>query len=1625
MDKYTFACDPVADAAATVTGPQYRFTLLGDFVLRYEWAADGVFEDRASTFALNRRFSPPKFTVNDNDIQLEIVAPKFHLRYDKKKFSANGLHVTFSFGGEKVTLWGSEWRFNNNNDKDSGNLGGTARTLDEVDGRCDVGQGILSRSGYAALDDSQSMLFDGRGFVQPRRQGDHIDGYLFFYGRDYAGAMRAFYSISGPQPRIPRWALGNWWSRFHRYSAASYLELMDRFGEEKIPLSVAVIDMDWHLVDDERVPHAGWTGYTWDRTLFPDPVAFAKELHNRHLKTTLNDHPHLGVHHHEESYKKMAEALGRDPSTKLPIAFDLTDPKFMDAWLNVLHRDLEKQGCDFWWIDWQQGALSRVPGLDPLWLLNHFHFLDNQQQSTDDHGLIFSRFAGPGSHRYPVGFSGDSITTWASLQFQPEFTATAANVGYGWWSHDIGGHMHGYRDDELATRWLQFGVFSPVMRLHASNSPWSSKEPWLFRPEFSTVMRRAMQLRHRLVPYVYASAGDGLPLVQPMYWSHPTRDEAYAYPNQYMFGPALIVSPVVDKRDARTGRAKTRVWLPPQRHVDLFTGTVYDGDCELDMYRTINTVPVLAPEGAIVPLDGDLTPANGCHNPTSLEVLVVIGHDGHFCLVEDPRDDPLDGADRDVSTTKDRTIDIDFCQATGQLTLTADGDVKKQWTFRFVSLQTPDKMPAVSVDGVPLPEEDIVVKVDDNKENSSPPGLVVTLPAKRCKAITVDIGPDPQLAIRDHRETISAMLLDLQAEFSVKDAVWKVVTSSSSTGIKLGQLFSLGLDEALVGPVVEPIKPDAEYDWLEAATAPECLTWAAAETKLATDHLDALPQKKSVEDRLRELLAQESAPAERQLAGNGKLFRLQKTPTNPLGVFEMTVMNSDGSASGEWRTVIDIGALSKAEGKSYIFVDFDLQSRVLGGDDATRVLLYLSDGGSDLVEVVEVELKEGESAGGLLAGGFRAGPDRLAVCYLGPDHILIQTSVTNGLKTKAGMPCTAFIWQRGTDLREAKEVYTAPATDAISLLTSVGPPEEGRGIITRAIDYTTWAHYSVTLDGTVKELPLPRKQCLLVPPRTTAEHLVVSLVDNAIVRGVEVPAGSILACTVDPDVPEDEKVSVVFAPGDNEYTPHIVADGVQASRSRVMFTATKDGQERRQLMQWDKASRTWSELRRTPIDPGSHYSLLGGDYYAENFVVSESGLLRPTVSWVEAEDGGRANFYTQPAVFDVDKFQLQQSSAISKDGTSVDYVLLAPKDAPKPTPTLVTAYGVMGISMMMRHLDPILGGVSLVPWLESGGALAVALVRGGSEKGPAWHEAAQGGNRRQKSYDDFVAVAEKLVADKVTEPAHMGVFGASGGGLLAAVMAVQRPDLFGAVVADVPMTDMLRFPLLGMGGAWIAEYGDPSDPTQVEAIKAYSPLHNIVDDNAAVYPPQLVTVSTKDDRVGVGHARKYVAKIKDAGAPDIWLHEDSAGGHNVSDSFKNAQLMSRRVAFLINRLQVKASSATPSGSSRACSTTTSWPLRSFISAAKTSRPAPEIQDMIAQTLGDRLAPRHAVAAKTWHGIQHAYRGVQDATFARTDSYQQCLSASEGYAWPVRFSCEPAPPPDWHDTDDDPDDDGPP
>lgn len=514
------------------------------------------------------------------------------------------------------------------------NLKGTYRTLDGTFGKIPLQDGFITKNGAYLYDDSRSMLIDNKGhFV--KRADSTKDYYAFAYGNNYRETIRAFYQISSPVPLIPRFALGVWWSRYHAYTQQEYLDLMAKFRKEEIPLTVATVDMDWHWVNVKKqfgINYNGWTGYSWDKNLFPDYKAFLKELKDNNLHITLNLHPADGVHTYEDMYDEFAKAMG--VTDKKDIPFVCGNDDYWNNYFDILHKPYEKNGVDFWWIDWQQGKKSDVEGLDPLCALNHYHFLDNAENG--ELPLILSRYCGYGSHRYPLGFSGDTAISWRVLDFQPYFTINAANCAYTWWSHDIGGHHMGYRDDELYLRWIEFGVFSPVLRLHSTSSMLLGKEPWKYRKDICESAKQWLCFRHRLIPYIYTmdyrNHKDGIALCEPMYYSYPNTEEAFNVANQYMFGSELMICPITSKASKKTNFGTVKAWIPEEKYTDIFTMQSYTGPKEIELSREIYSIPVLAKEGAILPLSNDK--GNTCGNPEQLEIWVFNGNNS-FTLYED------------------------------------------------------------------------------------------------------------------------------------------------------------------------------------------------------------------------------------------------------------------------------------------------------------------------------------------------------------------------------------------------------------------------------------------------------------------------------------------------------------------------------------------------------------------------------------------------------------------------------------------------------------------------------------------------------------------------------------------------------------------------------------------------------------------------------------------------------------------------------------------------------------------------------------------------------------------------------------------------------------------------------
>jgi len=645
LPQFQLEFQPFADPLAVVTLPDVRFTVLTTRLLRLEYSPSGQFEDHPSQVFWRRRLSLPEFTVTHGEGSLEIRTPYLCLAYTPNGAAVRAVREPpLQPGGFsrktlsiEVRATGHTWHFG---DPDHENLSGTARTLDGVDGAIHLDPGLVSRQGWTVVDDSKSLVFNTESWIEPRLHPENLDLYFFGYGHDYLGALADFTQVAGAIPLIPRWALGNWWSRYWPFTQAEYLNLVDEFRQHGVPLSVGVIDMDWHITRTGN-ESSGWTGYTWNRDLFPYPEAFLKDLRAAGLKTALNVHPAEGVHAHEERYAEMSTRMGVDPASQDPVPFDIADPRFAAAYFEVLHHPEEQRGVDFWWIDWQQGGRSTLPGLDPLYWLNHLHYLDLARDS-ERRPFIFSRWPGLGGHRYPIGFSGDTRITWATLAFQPYFTATASNVAYAWWSHDIGGHIDGIRDPELYARWVQYGVFSPILRLHSTSNRFLERRPWGYDAEIESVSSNALRLRSSLLPYLYSMAwrasAHTSPLVQPMYYLYPETDAAYRCPNQYFFGSELLVAPFVTPRDPDTRLSSQTVWLPAGDWFNFFTGETRSsgrgehlgGGRWQTFYGGLDEIPVLARAGAIVPLQISLGLAG-----QALEIHVFPGAANVFELYED------------------------------------------------------------------------------------------------------------------------------------------------------------------------------------------------------------------------------------------------------------------------------------------------------------------------------------------------------------------------------------------------------------------------------------------------------------------------------------------------------------------------------------------------------------------------------------------------------------------------------------------------------------------------------------------------------------------------------------------------------------------------------------------------------------------------------------------------------------------------------------------------------------------------------------------------------------------------------------------------------------------------------
>ena len=635
--------NPVANPKAIVISGNTRFTILTPRMIRMEWEPDGKFENRASFVFINRNLPVPQYTVTHNNGLLEIKTAKLILRYKENsgKFDVSNLSVEYQLNGD--------WHTWHPGMKDTANMKGTIRTLDGVNGSTRLPNGLISRDGWHIVNDSNRPLFDHSDWpwVIPPKNNGHQDWYFFGYGHDYKGELHDFTKVAGKIPMPPRFAFGYWWSRYWAYTDEEFKDLIHQFHTHEVPINVLVIDMDWHRTwglnwthwkQDQAGQPKGWTGYTWSPIYFPNPKQFLDWTKRQGLKVTLNLHPASGIQPYEEPYKRMARAMGVNPATKKYIPFDITNKRFAKNYFKYVIDPFEKQGVDFWWLDWQQWSTTKISGVTPTWWLNYV-FYTHMERENKNRPLIYHRWGGLRNHRYEIGFSGDVINNWKSLNFQPYFTATASNVCYGYWSHDIGGHMPGHDSPELYTRWIQWGAFSPILRTHVTKNPDGERRIWAFPYKYARAMRETFLRRYELIPYIYTMSREaydtGISILRPLYYSYPNNREAYDFHDEYKFGDNLLVRPVTAPMRKNSLLSDVKVWLPKGKWVEWYTGNTLTGGKIYHRKFQIDEIPVYAKAGSVIPMQTQQTIGKHEASPNPLKLLVFPGDSSTARLYED------------------------------------------------------------------------------------------------------------------------------------------------------------------------------------------------------------------------------------------------------------------------------------------------------------------------------------------------------------------------------------------------------------------------------------------------------------------------------------------------------------------------------------------------------------------------------------------------------------------------------------------------------------------------------------------------------------------------------------------------------------------------------------------------------------------------------------------------------------------------------------------------------------------------------------------------------------------------------------------------------------------------------
>ena len=688
----------------------------------------------------------------------------------------------------------------------------------------------------------------------------------------------------------------------------------------------------------------------------------------------------------------------------------------------------------------------------------------------------------------------------------------------------------------------------------------------------------------------------------------------------------------------------------------------------------------------------------------------------------------------------------------------------------------------------------------------------------------------------------------------------------------------------------DPIAPPDKYLWLEEQHAPAAVAWAKVRRDAAVAELSALPDFPAVSRELHDRLAA-SAPFPTIFLLGDHFVRLTRDADHPAGLLQ-TAPSEAGRAPDHWRTVLDISALNKREGGALSLNGlgmFDFPSRCLP-PAFNRCLLAFSPGGSSSLELREFDLEKAA----FVPGGFRTQANRSMTAWLNPDTLLIAHSLEGSPALPSNFPAVVRLWKRGTPLADAKPLFQAKPTTSLVEVDAMGEGDTRRGILKVILDYGTIDYYLIGQAGDLSKIDLPQKVKYVGRAALTYPYMAVQLAAPATLAGRAYPAEAIVAYDVRSEIPAVRKYSTVFVPGAGVY----VSESPEGAGKGVAFVEDRD--LKKTLVIARPGDKGWSVRPALSAAVGVALSIVKPDGVSACMLVKQEGFLSPPSISLVAPTGQAVEIASGKPIIDASAFEVDVRSARSKDGTMIDYYLVRPKHPkPGPVPTLMSGYGSFGVNFDPDYFSSGLGR-GMASWLSRGGAYVAAAIRGGGERGEAWHLAGVGLNK-QTSFDDFIAVGEDLVHSGFTTKAKLGAFGRSGGGLLTAAMVAERPNLFGAIYVGVPVTDVGALSTSGSGiiKGQKSEFGDWDDPRALKTILAYSPYQNLR--AGPRYPRVLIMTSTEDNQVGPGQARKFAARLEEIGAKPL-LIEEAQGGHGVPDQIRQPELVAAETVFFIDAL---------------------------------------------------------------------------------------------------------------------------